>query len=65
MYSVQYRCIYRDYWYDHAESDGEVRGLFTDANACYQVIDDREKGGQYDMDVTPIEANQVSEEPLL
>lgn len=20
MYSVQYRCVYRDYWYDHADS---------------------------------------------
>ena len=45
--------------------DGEIRGLFTDANACYQVIDDYEKGGRYDTDVTPIEGNRVSEEPLL
>ena len=46
--------------------DGEIRGLFTDESACYQVVEGYDKCGRYDdVDVTPIEANQVSEEPLL
>lgn len=45
--------------------DGEIRGLFTDVNACYRIVNDYEKGGPWDIDVTPVEANQLTEEPII
>ncbi len=44
--------------------DGQLRGVFTDEERCYAVVNRCEKAGQYTWQITPIEANRLYEEPV-